>query len=264
MKMKRMFCYIFLLALFRFNFAYAEDKKPPQNITSPPKFLNLGKANGNDIIKMDCESDDPNFNSINCEFTQILILKKTDAELTEAREKRKSEFAKVTAKEIEETKKQTSQKMTEEQHTLLNSLTPEKKKYSNKARAMIEDVNKSKSRAEVIHIMDNYEEFENKCCTVHINTWKNEFRRISQFKWLSNPGPRGFCNVVKVATLEAQEDSYALWKFTEVTVSVDVDKKRDNMIDKWCGGIELNKPVTYSWNIPTSFIADCQCIKYSW
>ncbi len=87
---------------------------------------------------------------------------------------------------------------------------------------------------------------------------------MSQKKWISNPGPQGLCNVVTVKTLEAPGEGYTLWKFTQVTVSVDVDTKRNNLGDQICGGIELNKPVIYSWDIPTDLIIDCQCIKYSW
>lgn len=128
----------------------------------------------------------------------------------------------------------------------------------------MENMNKSKNKAELIKVLEEFSEFEDRCWTIRINTWKEQFQRTSQFKWIANPGPQGLWNVVRISTLESNDDEYLLWKYTNVTVSADCDKKRNNLFDKWCAEIELNKPVIYSWDIPTESILDCQCIKYSW
>ena len=254
--------YIFLCAVLYSNLSYAADNKSPKQISRPPKFYNLGRVDGNDIIRMECESNDPSFTNISCDFVQVSFVNKTESEVIDDREKRKSEYSKITSQDIDDMKKNMSLEISKERQALLNLLTPEKKKHSDKLLNMIKDINKSNTKEDLINAIESMEEFNDKCCSVHINTWKQEFQRISPFKWMNNPGPQGLCNVVSVTTLESYDDSYVLWKYSTVTVSVDVDKKRNDIFDQTCGEIKLNKPTTYSWDIPTDFIADCQCIKY--
>lgn len=242
-----------------------EKKAIPKKMINAPQFFNLGKANGNDILKMECQGQGDEYSNIDCEFTQLLIIKKTESELAEEREKRKQEYSKITNKEFNEAKKNLKLgEITKERRTLLDSLTPEKKKYTEKLFSLMENIRKSKNKAELIKALEEFSEFEDKCCTIRINTWKEQFQRTSQFKWIANPGPQGLWNVVRISTLETNYDYYLSWKYTNVTVSADCDKKRNNFFDKICNEIELNKPVIYSWDIPTESILDCQCIKYSW
>lgn len=267
--MKRIFVFTIVLCvtLFFIRGLSAEEKKAtPQKMIVAPVFFNLGKANGNDILKMECQSQGDEYLNIDCEFTQVLIIKKTESELAEEREKRKQEYSKMTDKELNEMKKSNLKlsEITKERRALLDSLTPEKKKYTQKLFSFLENMNKSKNKAELIRVLEEFYEFDDRCCTIQINTWKEQFQRTSQFKWIANPGPQGLWNVVRISTLESNDDNYSLWKYTNVTVSADCDKKRNNLFDKICNEIELNKPVIYSWDIPTESILDCQCIKYSW
>ncbi len=266
--MKCIFVSIIILwaTLFSITAPSAGEKKATsKKMIQPPHFFNLGKANGNDVLKMECQGQGDEYSNIDCEFTQVLIIKKTESEIAEEREKRKQEYPKITDKEFNETKKNLGlDKITKERRTLLDSLTPEKKKYTEKVFSFMQNINGSKNKAELIKALEEFSEFEDRCCTIRINTWKEQFQKTSQFKWIANPGPQGLCNVVRISTLESNDDNYLLWKYTNVTVSVDYDKKRNDFFDKWCAGIELNKPVIYSWDIPSESILDCQCIKYSW
>jgi hypothetical protein len=177
------------------------------------------------------------------------------------------EYDKIGLKEFNEMKasfKKEKLEITKERQALLDSLTPEKIMYSKRLMTQFEKINSCKNKEELFNVLEEFSEYDDKCCTIHVNRWKDNFQRISQFKWISNPGPVGICNVVRIKTLETKDDNYLLWKYTEVNVSVDLDKKGNDFIDKWCAGIELHKPVVYSWDIPTDFAPDCQCIKYSW
>jgi hypothetical protein len=248
--------------------ACAEDNKTtPKEMISAPKFVSLGKANGNDIIKMECDGQAPTFSLLNCDFTEVLIIMKSEGELAKAREERRKAFSQITAKDFNDMRtslKKIRGELTKERKALLDSLTPEKKTYNNRLALMLENMDKCKSRDELFKVLEEFDEFENKCCTVHINAWKDDFKRISRFKWISNPGPQGLCNVVRIKTLESSDDLYLLWKYTDVAVSVDFDKTKKDFFNQFCAGIELNKPVVYSWDIPTQFVSDCECIKYSW
>jgi hypothetical protein len=224
-------------------------------------------VNGNDVIKMECEGQGPNYTDIDCQFTQVVVTKKTETEVAEAKKQRKAEYDKITLKDFNEIKtsfKKMKEEITKERQALLDSMTTEKKLYSKRLITQFENIGNSKNKEELFKLMEDLSEFDDKCCSIKIYTWKDKFQRTSQFKWMSNPGPEGLCNVVRVRTLETSDDYYLLWKYSEVTVSVDFDKKRNNLGDQICSEIELNKPVVYSWDVPTDFIPNCECIKYSW
>lgn len=267
--MKWIFSLLLILILFSpLRMGYAQSRtSTPKQMTTAPRFFALGKVNGNDVLKMECDGQAPSFSNLNCEFTQVLITKKSQTELSEERKKRKLEYDKITVKDFNDAKvsfKKMRGEVTKERQALLDSMTPEKQSYSKKLTTMVESIDACKTKNDLIRILDEMDEFDNKCCNVRIYNWKDQFQRISHFKWILNPGPEGLCNVVRIRTLEANDDHYLLWKYSEVTVSVDVDKKRNDLGDKICGAIELNKPVVYSWDIPTDFIPECSCIKYSW
>lgn len=261
--MKSIFVAILCLVFFGYGITLAQEKQTTyKKMIKAPHFLRLAKANGNDIIKMECTGQ-AEFSVIDCKFTQIYIIRKTEAELTEEKQKRNLEYSKMTNIQFEETKKSFGlEKLTKERLALLDSLTPEKKKYTEKMFSLMRNVSASKNKTALINALNEWMELEDRCCTIRSNSWEDQFQRTSQFKWVSNPGPQGLCNVVRVSTLESNDDYYLLWKYTNVTVSVDFDKNRNDLFDRLCEGIEINKPVIYSWDIPSELALDCQCIKY--
>ncbi len=250
-----------IIMCFQCTISYAENK---DEMIRAPHFFALGKVGSNDVLKMECEGQKPLYSNINCVFTHVIISKKTEIELAKERNRRQAELSKMTSKDVEQMKNiLKQQKITKERLDLLNALTPEKKKYSDKVLAMTQDSAKSKNKTEAFNIINDFEEFDNQCCSIRVTTWKEEFQRVSQLKWISNPGPQGLCNVVRIKTLETDNDHYLLWKFTEITVSADYDKTRNDMFDKICADIKINQPTIYSWDVPTDMIMNCQCIKYS-
>lgn len=81
------------------------------------------------------------------------------------------------------------------------------------------------------------------CKMAMINDFNLTFSKVGN-KWISNPGPKGICDVVNVATIEKHEsNSWLLVKFTQVRVS-----KSDG---KLCEALEVNKPAIYSWKFST-------------
>jgi hypothetical protein len=258
-----LFCvFVEIILCFQFTISFAQDKKPMEMIKAP-HFFALGKVNSNDVLKMECEGQGPLYSNITCTFTHAIITKKTEAELAEERKKRQLDSSKMTDKDITIMKTPLKkEKITKERLALLDALTPEKKGYSDRIIAMAQNIDKSTNKTEVFNIINDFSEFDDRCCSIGITTWQEQFERVSQYKWISNPGPQGLCNVVRIKTLETTDDNYLLWKFTEITVSVDVDKTRNDMFDKMCAGIEINKPTVYSWDVPTDMIMDCQCIKF--
>jgi hypothetical protein len=262
--MKRLlFCvFVGIILCLQITISFAQDDKPREMIRAP-HFYALGKVNSNDALKMECEGQGPLYPNITCTFTHVTITKKTEAELAEERKKRQLDSSKMSDKDFNIMKTSPKkEKITKERLALLNSLTPEKKGYSDRIMTMAQNIDKSTNKTELFNIINDFSEFVDRCCSIGITTWQAQFEKVSQYKWISNPGPQGLCNVVRIKTLEANDDMYLLWKLTEITVSVDVDKTRNDMFDKICSGIEINKPTVYSWDVPTDMIMDCQCIKF--
>lgn len=254
---------IITICFYPFQVLYGEEKSTTRHLIKPPSFNNLGSTENNGILQMECEGQKPDYKNIDCMFTQLLLMKKSEKELKELRDKRKLEYKEIKEEEIKELKKSFSKKMiTKERRELLDSMTPEKRKYSDLMWTYLEKYGKSKTLSESVKIIEDMTEFHEKCCSLIINKWKQKYERISNFKWMSNPGPQGFCNIVRIGTIESKDDSYLLWKYTQITVSVDYDKKSDDVIDQYCSGIEINKPTIYSWDIPTELIIECSCITY--
>lgn len=259
-------CTFFLLLVALIQSGYAKEKDSAQNIApAPPKYVTLAKADGNGIVRIDCEGEG-NLARLKCDFTQVLIAKDTEAELSRKRREFKEESsAKIQRSDFTKVKNEfLGIAMMKERQILRSSMSPEKKKYLAVVTNMAQGIRKSNSKAELMKAIEGFEEFDNQCCTVSINSYKQGLERTSQFKWISSPGPQGRCNVVTRSTLESNDDNYLLWKYTTTMISVDVDKKRNDIMDDWCGGIESNKPVVYSWDIPNESITDCKCIKYGW
>jgi hypothetical protein len=95
----------------------------------------------------------------------VSIIKKTESELAEEREKRKKEYAKITDKEFNEAKKKNLKlgEITKERRALLDSLTPEKKKYIEKMFSFVQNMNGSKNKAEMIKVTEEFSEFDDRC-----------------------------------------------------------------------------------------------------
>ena len=259
-------CTLFLFLVVLVQGGDAKEKEPVQNTTPvPPKYVTLAKADGNGIIRIDCEGEG-NLAHLKCDFTQVLIAKGTEAEIAKKRKEFKEESsAKIQRGDFQKVKNEfLGIAMMKQRQVLRGAISPEKKKYLATVTNMAQGIRKSSNRAELIKAIEGFEEFDNQCCTVSINSYKQGLERTSQYKWISSPGPQGRCNVVTRSTLESNDDNYLLWKYTTAMVSVDIDRKRNDMIDDWCGGIESNKPVVYSWDIPNESITDCKCMKYGW
>jgi hypothetical protein len=87
---KPLSCVLALLWIFVFCQAlygkeYGKEKTAKEKeMTYAPKYITFGSANSNGILKMDCEGEN-NFAQLNCDFTQIFILKNTEEELAKKR-----------------------------------------------------------------------------------------------------------------------------------------------------------------------------------
>ncbi len=93
---------------------------------------------------------------------------------------------------------------------------------------------------------------ERRTCGIFIQDFSLDFQKIGKRKWLSNPGPSGFCNIMKVYELVG-EPEHDLWTLTETRVTAG---RTEGL---FCEGIEeeLNKPTVWSWRYPSQFELPC-------
>jgi len=210
----------------------------------PPMFFNLA-AGGSDgsVATMRCESVERS-GHIRCKFIQTFVLTKTEDEikagLAKARKELEGAYATEWPKARGEMCDGLSKKLAEMRSAIASA--PEARK---RARAALADhmtaLCACSTRTCVLEEFIRNEERELRACRVTVHTWEQEFERVSDRKWISNPGSVGLCNVVTVSVLEGEKDAPSLWTLTQTVVSADREGP--------CAGVgsTLNQPLVYSW-----------------
>ena len=81
--------------------------------------------------------------------------------------------------------------------------------------------------------------------------------KIGAKKWLSNPGPGGICQIVKIYELEGDG---SFWNLTETRVTAGETK------GPLCEGVteELNKPTLWTWKNPSEWELPCDFISHNY
>jgi len=94
-------------------------------------------------------------------------------------------------------------------------------------------------------------------CQVDVDEFDYVFSRTGKNKWLSNPGPQGTCNVVRVVTLERKEGD-RFWAFSSTVVTAD-----DND-DCAFYRTDMNTTTRFAWSPESSAAISCRRIKVGW
>jgi len=142
--------------------------------------------------------------------------------------------------------------------SLIDHGTAEQKAYFAEVLDVLNHIGKANNVTDVKRIMRKYYDVQEDTCKLKLWHAETVFERISENKWVANPGPQGLCNVIRIQTLENTKEYPMLWKFSEVTVSTDTDSPLCEGLDK-----DLNKPIVYSWDAPKSMRFDCKYIEYN-
>ncbi|WNG34167.1 hypothetical protein F0U61_11430 [Archangium violaceum] len=102
-------------------------------------------------------------------------------------------------------------------------------------------------------------ETDERTCRVSTDEFEMEFTRTGKNKWISNPGPRGACNLVMVTVIERDKEHSYLWTYTQTRLSADTDTEFCASLFK--DGISLNVPLRYSWNASSTSLVNCERVK---
>jgi hypothetical protein len=106
-------------------------------------------------------------------------------------------------------------------------------------------------KACLLEFMRSTLEKKTKTCKITTNYFTKDFDRVSKSKWLSNPGPRGLCNLVIVTTLERKDESnpYSIvYKQTKV----------DGDTDDLCSSNQFHRPYIFSYKYPQNIKFKCE------
>lgn len=93
-------------------------------------------------------------------------------------------------------------------------------------------------------------------CKIMQNFFTQSFQRVHKHKWLSNPGPEGLCNVVRVSTLENDPKHPILWTYTSTIASAD----KSELCDKW---VASKQTIVSSWKTSKAYkFPQCKYLEY--
>jgi len=139
----------------------------------------------------------------------------------------------------------------------MKTASPEQKASMEDFLSVAKNMAKVKDKASYVKAQADLYDLQAATCTISIKTFEQHFTRVSYNKWLSNPGPVGLCNVVRIATLEKTPDNRSpLWTYTETVVTADQDETCKN----W---VKVGKTYISSWDAPKSFkFETCKYIEF--
>lgn len=109
---------------------------------------------------------------------------------------------------------------------------------------------------DINQLMETIHAREARTCSTFTQTFSLDFQKIGKGKWLSNPGPGGLCQIVKIYELEGEG---GLWTLTETRVTAGETK------GPLCEGItdELGKPTVWTWRNPKDWELPCDFISHT-
>ena len=227
-------------------FAQLKDSMPPSHMT-------LGTFASNSTVKFDCEGEgDPPYRAVKCDLILVSIRKMTAEQKSSSR----AELAQIDTmsdSDFRKARKQFEDMDSGKLQARIAKATPEQAAFLSDFAESIKLFRGSTNRQLVKAAGAKMNDLEENTCRVAMTRGQLVFTRVSERRWVSNPGPQGLCNVVGVQVLENDPAGAFLWKYTETTLSADVDKKACEFLKEG-----LNKPHGYSWDYPQTIAPGCK------
>lgn len=221
------------------------------DIDTPPIMILLSD-NEASALEFNCEGKKP-FNSLRCRIIQKSI-RRQGSDFSEF-EKLTSKYSVVQKAEAIETfvKQCNSEEFR----------TSAKRNFHPLAKGVVETefriikescdcAQKKKDFECLIGMQRNLAEIKKKTCSIGINDFEVEFRKISENKWMNAPAPHGICNVVNAMTLE-KTGNYE-WKYTQTRLAAD----NDSTLCKF----QLNTPVVYKSDVADTLLLNCEYVNF--
>lgn len=104
------------------------------------------------------------------------------------------------------------------------------------------------------NFFDWSQKYSENTCIVSSNSFTLEFIREGKKRWVNRGNKEGLCNIDSVRTIEAIDDKFENWKYTQIKTGSD-----DSEI---CKTNNLNKPYVFSKKPSTETKMNCEVIKF--
>ncbi len=227
--------------------AWASDT-PAEDSDRPPFFFTVYSPSGNESFKAECSSKRTSL--VTCKFSGLRFhAPKTLAEGWKAEwdalspQERKAEEESLSSSDTLALVKSLKEKLKD------SSIGPKTKLWLQHMISAFE----SKSPRNVIEASLSKDA---RTCSTFTQTFSLDFQKIGKGKWLSNPGPGGLCQIVKL--YELQGDGL-LWTMTETRVTAG---ETEGPI---CEGVtdEIGKPTVWTWKNPNEWELPCDFISHT-
>lgn len=260
--MKKVSLYFAVALIALSETGIAAEKKIDQ-LLAPPSFFENGTNADSSVLTMDCEGVKP-FDQLECKFIQTRISKKDTEEVEKEIEALKTDIKKMTDDELSKQIERLCENLEngKKKATTISTLPQEKKAYLNLVQQDWTPTCDCKKpgvfvskRDCLIKAMEPILSREKETCHITVNTFELNFKRHGSRKWISNPGPKGICGLVNVATIEHKAETSLLWSYTQTRVAGNTDSEN-------CRKYDLNKPITYSWDATSESLMNCSIIKF--
>jgi hypothetical protein len=248
--------------------SYSETKKNVDR--SPPDFALLSNPEEKSAITVHCQMTKDE-NEADCDFAQMSVRQPPEDNPNTVDEQNKYLEEQIKNLSHEELAKEIDTICAAADNWVKESSRPmanERKPYyqwrieSKKKICACRMQNKDIVRQCLIDSMTYADKDEPKPCEFSTITFSARFKRVSDKKWIYNPGPTGICNLVTVITLEGESarlvttEDRNLWTYTQTRVSSDKEPQI-------CAGFasQLNKPSVFTWKEISTIALNCKSVK---
>jgi len=222
-------------------------------ITSPPWFSYLVSSEGNSILTMECDGEKP-FKDLYCHFTKIMFTSENETERRKRRVEAIADLDQMTRMDMAGFVTFFAPDDIIKLDQRIVSIPPEKWEYVQDFIAVYNELSAARVKARPKTAPTKPDAAKEDACTGTLQGFDVAFKYEGRNRWVSKTGPAGMCNVVRMRTLENTPDSPKLWKYTEERVAA--------IAEDFCAGVQINKPVIFSWDAPHELSLNCRHISF--
>lgn len=224
-----------------------------------PSHFKIYSQSGNETFYVECRP--VKADSVTCNFMGARINPGRDGETTS----HKRDFDKLSPLE----RKQLQEEFARDARASGDTAKSTRDKLNDpnlgpKTKAFLQQYGAAYGKGDLPKVLELMAQRERQTCTADTQSFSLTFQRFGNWKWVSNPGPGGFCNILKVYELNGvsfRDEKGAIvtvqWKMIETRVAADSSQPMCRDVAN-----ELHKPTVWSWDSPSEYELPCDFIHF--
>lgn len=242
---------IILLVLLPVTVTAADKPAPIQFF-----YLSSSDPTENSVLSGECTGD-TSYPEVDCKFTQIRVRQEVKSEDIPQKMKELDESLNAVKKDFPKYTKEFCKDMKEEE--ISKTIVELKKSKAFETATLLQDnlsFCKNPTYSKLEDLLKKMITHESKTCKIStFGPTTTSFKKIAPNRWVSNEGPTGLCNSVIVTTLEKEPSYSSLWTYTQTRAYADQN-------NDLCRGLEVNKPLIYTWKASKQIELKCEFIGF--